>query len=236
MRIIQCIQSSGAWWKARRGRVTASCFDRILTAKKAEPSAQQEDYIAELCADVIFQGPNYFSENGVRNKPPNAAMQQGIDREPEARRFVAHELDCRVQQVGCLVHDGNVISSSPDGLLIAETGEMFAGVELKNPLLSTHARYLMKPESLLMDYRAQCAGHLIVSELPLWYLISYCPPLKTIVLEVRPDDYMKRLQDELLAFVKKYNETLLKVVGFDLQEMIRRLHPSDVYENSADCS
>ena len=225
------IQSSPEWWAARRGRVTASAFDRILTSVTAKPSAQQDDYIAELIADVIFQGPNYFSAS-LLNKPPNRAMQEVVSREPEARRFVAHDLDCTVQQVGLIVHDNGILSASPDGLIVNASGELEAGLELKNPLLATHTRYLMKPEALLNDYRPQVQGCLLISGLPQWELYSYCPPLKAVRITVKPDEYTARLHDALILFVGRYDEAMKNVLGYGLATMLQRLHPSDDYTNA----
>ncbi len=233
MRILDSfVQSSPRWWAARRGRVTASAFDRILTSVTAKPSAQQDDYIAELLADVVFQGPNYFSES-LLNKPPNRAMLDGVSREPEARRFVAHDLDCNVQQCALIVHEGGILSASPDGLIVNGSGEIEAGLELKNPLLATHARYVMKPESLLNDYRPQVQGCLLISGLPQWELYSYCPPLPAVHLTVKPDEYTAKLTAELVFFMARYNKAMQTVLGYGLDTMLARLHPTDTYADVA---
>ncbi len=233
MRILdRIIQGSPAWWSARRGRVTASNFDRILTSVTAKPSAQQDDLISELIADVVFQGPNWFSQSAL-NKPPNRAMIEGVNREPEARRYVEHDLDAIVQQVGLIVHDNGILSASPDGLIVNASGELEAGLELKNPLLTTHTRYVMKPESLLNDYRPQVQGCLLISGLPQWELYSYCPPLPAVHLTVKPDEYTAKLHTALADFVLRYNEAMNKVLGYGLGEMLARLHPDDAYSDVA---
>ncbi len=227
-RIVQC---SGEWWAARRGRVTASAMDRVLTARGAEPSKQAEGYIRELIADVQFQGPNYFSESKI-NKPPNTAILDGIRREPEARRYLEFVLDCPIHQVGLIVHDNNVISGSPDGLLTLPTGEL-VGAEIKCPQEKTQKQYLLDPGSLLLQYKQQVHGSLIVSELSRWYLLSYCPPLDPVLLTVERDRYTERLTDELVVFVGRYNETLKTIAGFDLADMLARLHADDRYADVA---
>ncbi len=233
MRILDgFVQGSPSWWAARRGRVTASCFDRILTSVTAKPSTQADDYIAELIADICFQGPNWFSQSAL-NKPPNRAMTEGVSREPEARRFVAHDLDCIVQQCALIVHENGILSASPDGLIVNGSGEIEAGLELKNPLLATHARYVMKPESLLNDYRPQVQGCLLISGLPQWELYSYCPPLPAVHLTVKPDEYTAKLAAELVFFMARYEKAMQTVLGYGLSTMISRLHPSDTYADVA---
>ena len=224
-------QCSGEWWAARRGRVTASSMDKVLTGRKAEPSKQQDIYIRQLIEDVRFQGPNYFSESLV-NKPPNQAITDGIKREPDARRWLEFHLDCEIKQVGLVVHDNNILSGSPDGLIILPSGEM-EGSEVKCPQEKTQKRYLLDPGSLLLEYKQQVHGSLIVSELNRWHLLSYCPPLDPVCLVVERDRYTERLQDELIVFVGRYNETMKSLLGYDLADMLCRLHPSDTYEDVA---
>ncbi len=232
MRILDRIrQCSGEWWAARRGRVTASAMDRVLTARKAEPSKQQEAYILSLIEDVKFQGPNYFSESLI-NKPPNTAIQDGIKREPEARRYLEFKLDCEIKQVGLIVHENNVVSGSPDGLLTLPTGEL-VGAEIKCPQEATQKGYLLDPGSLLLQYKQQVHGSLLVSGLSKWFLLSYCPPLDPVLLEITPDAYTQRLSDELVTFVKRYDATMRTMMGYGLPEMLARLHPNDVYESAA---
>ncbi len=232
MRILDGIrQCSPSWWAARRGRVTASAMDRVLTARKAEPSKQQEAYILALIEDVKFQGPNYFSESLI-NKPPNTAIQDGIKREPEARRYLEFKLDCPIHQVGLIVHDNNVISGSPDGLLTLPTGEL-VGCEIKSPQEATQKGYLLDPGSLLLQYKQQVHGSLIVSGLSRWYLLSYCPPLDPVLLVVEPDKYTERLTDELVTFVGRYNETMRTHLGYQLADMLARLHRDDLYADVA---
>lgn len=228
------IQGSPEWHAGRRCRLRSSDLDKLLTAVKAEPSKQADDFIDELLAEAVFLGPNYFSGN-PNNKPPNPAMLEGVRREPEARRWLCHDLDCEIQQVGMIVHDDsdcigfNLWSASTDGLIVDKFGELAAVVELKCPLLATQAKYVRKPEALLMQYRQQVAGELIVSGLPLCYLCSYAPPLPPVRLEVRPDAYMERMHEVMAEFTQRYDEAMHKVLGYGIGQMLARLHPDDLY-------
>ncbi len=223
-------QCSISWWQARRGRITAS-GGPILTSK-GEPSKSQDRYLDQLVEEVRELSPAFFSGNAARNKPPNPAMQHGIDTEPEHRAWLAFHLGCKIKQVGFLVHPNNVLGCSPDGLPILPSGEMI-GWEGKCPLESTHSLYVLDPESLLRQYKYQCHFSLVVSGLSKWYLTSYCPPLDEVVIEVKPDAYTERLREELLRFIERYNEALKNTLGYDLQTMLARLHADDRYADVA---
>ncbi len=226
------VQCSPAWWNARRGCITASKAKSILSSKGAEPSRSQEHYIRELIEEVKFLGPSFFSANAQRNKAPNKAIEDGVIREPEARAWVSFHLGCRIRQVGLLVHESNVLRCSPDGLLILPSGEL-EGLELKCPQEETQQQYVLDPSSLLRQYKQQVHFSLIVSGLPKWTLASYCPPLDEVVIEVKPDAYTERLREELLRFIERYNDALKKVLGYDLQTMLARLHATDAYADVA---
>ena len=69
-------QGSEDWHKARLGIPTASCFDRLVTPKKGEPSAQRINYMAELIAEKKLNRPDYDFINEF--------MERGKELEPQA--------------------------------------------------------------------------------------------------------------------------------------------------------
>jgi hypothetical protein len=126
-------QLSFDWWKLRRGIPTASAFDRILTPAQGKPSAQQEDYIAELVAErAEFTAPYVAPSGGF----VSGEMEEGLRREPEARSWYAMQTDGAVRQVGFVLSACGRWGCSPDAL-VGEDG----GLELKNPAAKTHVRY-----------------------------------------------------------------------------------------------
>jgi hypothetical protein len=201
-------QGSPEWWSLRRGLPTTSGFDRILTPKTLKPSAQQKGYAAELAGDVANLSPNWFSEK--MSKPPNRAVEDGIKREAESRKWLEFEHDCSIQLVGCVLHENGLWECSPDGLLISDSGVLTGTLELKNPQLNTHAEYLMAGE-LPSEYRCQVAGHLIVTGLPSCLFLSYCPGLEPLLIEVREDEFAEKLRDELGRFTEMYLGVLKKL-------------------------
>lgn len=199
-------QGSGPWWELRRGLVTASGCDRIITPKTMKFSAQAEDYIDELVGDLVNQSPNWFSEKG--GKPPNMAIQEGVAREAESRRWFSMAYDVEVHEVGfCMADDGRS-GFSPDGLIGTSylDGRMIQaaeGLELKNPMLKTQARYL-REGVLPSEYRCQVHAQMLFGDLRLVWFVSYSPPLPAFVIRVEPDKFTEALGEAVEQFHDKY--------------------------------
>lgn len=194
----ECPAGSPNWWTVRRGKVTASNADMILTPKTCKPSAQQSRLIAMLVADIVNPSPNWFSERG--GKPPNKAIEDGIAREAESRRWYAFTHDVDVQEVGFILADDGVTGCSPDGLIGAD-----GLLELKNPTLDTQAGYLADG-GLEDDYRCQCHMQMIVTGRQWVELLSYCPPLDPVTVQVVPGPFTEALRAELALFLEKFAE------------------------------
>ena len=65
-------QRCSQWWRARRGRITASRFGRVM-------SAQSENALARLHEDILKTEPSKYQ---------SAACRMGIDEEDNAKRSV----------------------------------------------------------------------------------------------------------------------------------------------------
>src|SRR5258708_24584575 len=196
MRIITCEQGSPEWWEVKCGIPSASNFDRILTPKTMKPSGQADDYIAELCADLVSQGPPYFTE---QEHPVNTyAMRNGIHMEPRARAWYQMQSDLEVKQVGFVLTDDCRFGCSPDGLIFAD-GRPVRGLELKVPLTKTHAKYLIAG-IMPAEYLCQVHGGLAVAGLREWDWASYNETLAPLCLRVTPDAFTKALKIALELF------------------------------------
>lgn len=189
-------QGSPQWHELRRGIPTASAASRILTPKTCKPSAQAGGLMDDLIMDLVNPSPNWFTERG--GKPPNRAIEEGVAREAESRRWyeMTHDIECT--EVGFCLSDCGRYGCSPDMLIGAE------GVgELKNPLLSTQSRYL-REGGLLEDYKTQVHFQLIVTGLQYVDLISYAPPLPPLVIRVEPGKFTEALKEALDAFLDQF--------------------------------
>ena len=199
MRVVNVRQGSLEWFVARLGIPTCSNFSRIITPAKGKPSAQADDYIAELIAETMqsdLPGPQALE------KYASPAMQYGTDTEPEARRYFEMVTNLDVTEVGFCISDCGRFGGSPDGLIGEDSG-----LELKCPSGKTHVRYLLDG-GLPDEYRPQVMGHLIVSGRPSWWFMSYCIGLPPLLVKVVPDEYTELLRTALEDFHGRYKTAL----------------------------
>lgn len=197
-------QYTPEWDAVRRGKATASGASKIVTPAKGELSKQYVDYAYELVADLYDLG------YGMREDYVNAAMKNGIIKEPESRRWYEFQANCDVLEVGFCETDDHRFGCSPDGL-VGEEG----GLELKSPTLKVHARYL--DEGVLpLEYKPQVHWSLVVTGRAWWDFMSYAPPLPPLRVRVEPDEYTKQVADCMEKFwveferVRKRIESLIE--------------------------
>lgn len=192
-------QYSPEWWRVRRGVPSASNFDKILTPKTGKVSACALNYICQLVGDL--HDPSY----GTVTEPQSAAMQIGIEREPEARRYYELTRDCEVQQVGFCLDDSGRFGCSPDALVGSD-----GGLEIKNPSAAIQVRYLLA-ETLPDEYAPQVHGQLLVTGRAWWDFLSYAPGLPPLLVRVTPSEYTKKLGAALEQFHEQYQRVLSRL-------------------------
>jgi len=202
MKIIECEQGSSEWFEARKGVPTASRFGMVLTAKTMRLSAQADELINQLIGEKLSLIP----PEGVEHFT-NRAIRWGEQTEDEARAWYSLETNHDVQQVGfCLTDDGR-FGCSPDGL-IGDDGVL----ELKCPQAATQVSYLLAG-GLPSEYRAQCAGALIVTGRPWLHFVSYSPGLPPLLVKVQRDEYVEKLAAALEEFHIRYQDALERITS-----------------------
>ncbi len=187
-------QGSPEWFTACCGNVGASNVDKIINTE-GKRSKQREDFMYQLAGERIC---------GKREETfQSQAMQNGIEREAEARTLFEMIYGVEVRQVGIVYKDEwKLCHCSPDGLLEN------AGLEIKNPMMKTHVKYLLNGK-LPTEYFSQIQMSLYVTERDLWYFMSNYDGLPPLLLECRRDEeFIKKLEQELNAF----NTELLAMV------------------------
>jgi len=191
------LQGSEQWFELRRGRVTASNFDRIMTAVQCKYSAQAEGYQRDLLVESFC--PDYAKFLG------NKWTERGTEMEPEARAAFEVHTGLATEQVAFVTTERwqHVVGCSPDSLIPAGGSSYASGLEIKCPSPFTHAEYIEK--GMLPDaYKMQCHGGMIVTGLDTWHFFSYFPGLQPFHIIVRRDDFTAKLTDALDRFVIEY--------------------------------
>lgn len=192
LEIIDCIQGSDEWWKARLAVVTASEFHCVLaTGRSSGESKTRRKYMLRLVAEAITGEP--------QEAYSNAAMERGRAMEAEARDYYALLTDLEPVQVGFL-RNGRV-GCSPDSL-IGNDGMH----EIKCKEYHRHIECLLVNE-VPTEHRAQCQGGLWVAEREWIDFQSYCPKLPPFIKRVHRDDkYIADLDKAVQIFLDELNE------------------------------
>ncbi len=187
-------QGSPEWMAERCGKVTASRVADVVARTKSGWGASRANYAAELIAERL---------TGVKAEGyTNAAMQHGIDTEPQARFAYEFYADVSVVQVGLVQHPTIAMSgASPDGL-IDDDGL----VEIKCPNTATHIETLLGgtvPAKYVtqMQWQMACTGRQWCD------FVSFDPRLpesmRMFVQRVGRDDaVIALLESEVQAFLE----------------------------------
>lgn len=238
------IQAAPTYWcLARDGEILSRHRVHAVADKKAqkiggyvqaihELSAGADTYIDELIANSIMSSPNYLTAMG---RPVNShAIQNGVDREPEARRWLSMELGEQVEEVSCMWSDDLRMMASPDGMLglrlLSEQpagwfdlgegdGERIpyyaakadAAVEIKVPEPRTHIGWL-REGVVPLKHRQQCHSYFAIGGVSRVVFLSYGDP-KPLMLDLEPGPYTVQLLEAAQGFVKRLDETWANLRG-----------------------
>ena len=147
----EIIQGSPEWFAIRLGKVTASRVADVVARAKSGWGASRANYMAQLVAERLT--------GQAQESYTNAAMQWGIDTEPEARAAYEFRMDAEVAQVGFIAHPTiPMTGASPDGLIGLD-----GMLELKCPNTATHidtllGRTMPSKYHAQMQWQMACAG------------------------------------------------------------------------------
>jgi predicted phage-related endonuclease len=186
-------QYSDEYWAAKIGKPSASNTDKLITPT-GKPTTQREGYLYEIVAERI---------TGQRTETyTNDAMEEGTRREDESRKLFEVMHDVTVEQVGLVWRDEKKeVLCSPDGL-VREGDKYIYGLELKNVLPKTQVGYLLS-KKVPPKYMLQVQFSMWVTELPVWYFLSYSPGLDPFCVKVpRDTELINKIQAEVLSFCK----------------------------------
>lgn len=145
-------QGSPEWFAARCGKVTASKIADMMARTKAGAwGASRANYMAQIISEILT--------GTVAESFSNAAMQWGVNTEPQARAAYEFVTDFEVEKVDFIVHPRIARSgASPDGMVSPD-----GLVEIKCPNTATHIDTLIEKEIpsnyvLQMQWQMACTG------------------------------------------------------------------------------
>ncbi len=179
-------QGTMEWLLARLGKLSASNVAPLMAARGLGKTAKT--YALELVAERLTQMPKHISMS--------FAMEQGIEREPDAREIYEQSEGLTVEQVGGIEADG--LWFSPDGL-VGEDGI----IEIKCPQPPKHLANLLGEG--IEDYKPQIQFALMVTGRKWCDFISFNPDFSDEtafkVVRIEPDiEYIELMRERIEAF------------------------------------
>ena len=196
-------QGTDEWRLARVGSVGASDAPKVMRKTKTGFSADRDSLLTEKIYERLTgkPWPSFVT----------AAMQQGIEREPEARTLYSVVKGHDVDEVGIVPHPTIKSShASPDGY-VGERGL----VELKCPEARAHMK-LLDDGSIPNDHAVQMAWQLCCTGRDWCDYVSYNPDLpiklQLFIRRVPRDEARNReLEREIARFVEEIDRKVEKL-------------------------
>lgn len=191
-------QGSPEWLNERLGHCTCSRFKDVVDFQKSgREGAKRAAYRWELVIERITGRPteHYLS------KP----MQDGLDREPEAKLAYEARTGAMLSSRGFVHHKSlKWVGGSPDAL-VGDDG----GLEIKAPTPATHAITLLN--GMPIDHLPQVQGLIWIFDRAWWDFASYNPifpeALQMHIQRVqRDDEYIKSLAAQIDIFLAEVDE------------------------------
>lgn len=197
MKILEIIQQTSEWYKAKAGVPSTSNFDKIITTA-GKPSKQADKYMLRLAGESIL--------GTAEETYQNAAMLKGCEMEPEARKYYELVTGEKVEQIGFCTTDDGKIGCSPDGL-VGKDGLL----EIKCPLMTTQVERLIN-NKFPTTYFQQVQGQMYVTGRKWCDFLSYYEGLKPLLIRVERDEkFLSDLTVELKLFCENLQETINKI-------------------------
>lgn len=192
-------QGSEAWELIRKGKATASEFNRILTPAKLQFAAGAKTYAAQKVAELL----------GVESPPPPPSywMERGTELEKYAREEFSNRSGLEVTEAGFIQPTAAArYGASVDGLV-----EDFGILEIKCP--SSENLILWHDSGVVpSDYVLQIQGGLMVTGRSKAFFCGWHPDLEPLILEVdRDEEVIEKIHAGIEKFTAMVDEMLGKV-------------------------
>ncbi len=205
MKIYDMAQGTPEWHRIRRGVVTASEIDALVSPEWKPRTGQGPDtYLCTKLAERMAAGDDEEEVGGA----PSWAADQGHILENLAIPWFEFETGLPVRRVGFCLSDDQRIGCSPDGLIGEDSG-----IEAKCPQPTEHVRTL-REGAVPKKYLAQVHFSMLVTGRASWWFVSYSRDLpKLKVLVERDDNIQAKLQAAVDAFLAEFDREFSKLKG-----------------------
>lgn len=203
MQFLDIKQGSDEWIAARVGSLGASRISEATARTKTGFGASRANLLAELLVERITGKPT--------EKFITSAMQQGTEREPEARAAYCFMRDVDVQEVGLVRHPTiKGTHASPDGLVGSD-----GLIEIKAPQAAAHLDILLTG-AIPSRYMQQMAWQMAVCDRSFCDFVSYNPDfpehLRLFVKRVeRSPTQEALLTEDVISFLSELDEKLARL-------------------------
>lgn len=194
-------QRTPEWFEDRLGKATASSIYKVMAKlRDGKPGADRVNYAAQLVCERLTGNPT--------ESYSNAAMQRGVEVEPQARAMYSFHCGEEVEETGFHPHPSIAMSgASPDGFVGSD-----GLLEIKCPNSATHIatltgapierRYLLQ-----MQWQMACTGRQWCD------YVSFDDRLPDeMALHVRrverDDALIAEIEAEVTAFLTEIDETV----------------------------
>lgn len=203
--VIDCEQRTEAWFSARLGRMTSTMADDVLAVRRdGKPSAGRRRALTQLVLERVTgksQEPRFFSQS----------MQNGQEREVDARELYEAQTGVLVQQTGFLQHPELMAGCSLDG----HVGDFDLITEFKSPEPHTHFEYVMTG-AIPLEYQRQVLHALWLSGAKWCDWMSYHPdfpePLRAKIVRVfRNEAEIASHELNVRLFLREVDEAVERV-------------------------
>jgi hypothetical protein len=194
MQILDVVQGTEQWFRARAGMPTASEFATVMAkGKDGGKSLTRKTYMLKLAGEILTGEP--------MEQYTNIHMERGKIMEDEARDLYCFTTDAEVQRVGFIVNGPK--GCSPDSL-IGDKGMVEIKTQLPHLLIDTLLKNDFPPE-----HKAQCQGALWVAEREWIDIAVYWPKLPMFMKRAyRDETYISQLSQA----VDQFNAELAEIV------------------------
>lgn len=208
-------QNTDEWYEIRRNRITASSAKVLLAShltKTGKVASTSLEFAPGkfLNQGAITRAKELAASQLMREREINswklAQFDWGHEFEPDA--VVEFELRTftKYHQIGFVSNDR--LGCSPDRINYG----LKKGLEVKCPQKKNHLNYLLNPDLLYDEYKAQVQFSLMITGWSDWTIISYHPHFdddcKLAIYKCKRDDLMINTMKEKSKLVLEYSDLI----------------------------